>query len=81
MSATAIAYDRRQYSCEDHELWDRLSLSQKFSVRQLSQFGYKLQFIRHYDTGNMAVLMSDSGLATIDCHGEVDTAPDIQLRH
>jgi len=81
MSATAIAYDRRQYSCEDNELWDRLNLSQKFSVRQLSQFGYKLEFIRYYDTGSLAVLMSDSGLATIDCHGEVDTSPDIQLRH
>lgn len=75
-----ILLERRQYVPEQANLWDKLSLAQKFATSSLTQFGYDLAFIRNSNAGSMAVLLRDGNAATISNDGEINTSPDIIVR-
>ena len=75
-----VLLERRQYTAEQSNLWDKLSLAQKFATSSLTQFGYDLAFIRNNKSGNLAVLVCDSNAATISDDGEIDTSPNIIIR-
>ena len=75
-----ILLERRQYIPEQSNLWDKLSLAQKFASSSLTQFGYELAFIRGSKLGNIAVLLCDNSPATITNDGEINTSPDISIR-
>jgi hypothetical protein len=75
-----VLLERRHYTAEQSNLWDKLSLAQKFATSSLTQFGYDLAFIRSSSAGNLAVLLCDSNAATISDDGEIDTAPAITIR-
>ncbi|KKO45324.1 hypothetical protein WG68_11410 [Arsukibacterium ikkense] len=73
--------ERRQSTREIQPFWDELNLAQKFSVAELQHFGYQLAFVRHTPAGNLAVLRAGDRFAAIDQEGEIDTAPNITIRH
>ena len=75
-----VLLERRHYVPEHANLWDKLSLAQKFAASSLTQFGYDLAFIRSSNTGSMAVLLCNGNAATISCDGEIDTSPNITVR-
>ncbi len=75
-----VLLERRHYTAEQSNLWDKLSLAQKFATSSLTQFGYDLAFIRGSKSGNVAVLLCESNAATISDDGEINTAPDIIIR-
>ncbi|MGB1262303.1 MAG: hypothetical protein ACPG52_05270 [Cognaticolwellia sp.] len=75
-----ILLERRQYTPEKENLWDKLSLAQKFATSSLTQFGYELAFIRGSKSGNVAVFLCDGSAATITDDGEIDTTPNIAIR-
>ena len=71
----------RRVSVEDQSnLWDKLSLAQKFAASSLTQFGYDLAYIREQQDGSTAVLLCDNNAATISSGGEINTAPAIKMR-
>lgn len=72
--------ERRQNSSEQSQLWDKLTLAQKFSASSLTQYGYDLAFIRTSRAGSLAILLSDGNAATILDDGKIDTSPDIYIR-
>jgi hypothetical protein len=73
--------NRRQHTLDQPVLWDRLSLSQKFSTSSLFQFGYQLSFIRKAkNNACIAVLSCGDNIATISVEGDIDTSPDIVIR-
>jgi hypothetical protein len=72
--------NRRHYNCEQTQLWDKLSLAQKFAVCSLTQFGYELVFIRNSHIESLAVLLCSKKSATIDQNGEINTSPNIYIR-
>lgn len=72
--------DRRHYTSEQSELWDHLSLSQKFSTSSLNQFGYNLAFIRQGDKSSLAILLCNDSVATVSNEGDIDTNPKITIR-
>ncbi len=73
--------ERRQSTREMQPFWDELNLAQKFSVAELQRFGYELSFVRHVTSGSMAVLRAGNKFAAINHEGEINTAPDISIRH
>ncbi|WP_085300121.1 hypothetical protein [Cognaticolwellia mytili] len=75
-----VLLERRQYISEQSNLWDKLSLAQKFASSSLTQFGYDLAFIRSSKLGNIAVLQCDNNAATITKDGEINTSPNISIR-
>tara|TARA_R110000744_G_scaffold79036_4_gene155380 strand:+ start:13009 stop:13263 length:255 start_codon:yes stop_codon:yes gene_type:complete len=75
-----VLLERRQYTAEQSNLWDKLSLAQKFATSSLTQFGYDLSFIRSSKSGNIAVLLCDSNAATISDDGEINTSPNLIVR-
>jgi len=73
--------DRRNYTPEQSELWERLSLSQKFSTSSLNQFGYDLAFIRNANSdGSIAILLCGDSVATVASDGDINSNPDIIIR-
>jgi hypothetical protein len=72
--------ERRYYTPQQSQWWDRLTLAQKFAASSLTQFGYDLAFVRSNLAGSMAVLLCDSRAATISDDGEINTNPDISIR-
>ncbi len=73
--------DRRHYTPAQSEVWERLSLSQKFSTSSLNQFGYDLAFIRNENTDNsIAILLCGETVATVSIEGDINTNPDIIIR-
>lgn len=76
-----VLLERRHYSPEHAVLWDKLSLAQKFAASSLTQFGYELAFIRHTNNGSFAILLCDGNAATISDDGEINTSPNITIRH
>jgi hypothetical protein len=72
--------DRRAESPEQSVWWNKLSLAQKFSASSLGQFGYELSFVRNEQGRSLAVLQCNSGVAIISEDGEINTAPNIELR-
>lgn len=84
MQATAereVLLERRHYAPEHSSLWDKLSLAQKFAASSLTQFGYDLAFIRNSNSGSIAILLCNGNPATISDDGEIDTSPNITIRH
>lgn len=74
--------ERRKDMQEDaDELWEGLTLAQKFSASSLRQFGYKLNFIRDFYDSHLAVLTCNDNIAIISKVGEIDTDPNIDIRH
>ena len=72
--------DRRKNYPKGPDLWEQLSLSQKFSASNLLKFGYELSFIRYTSDCKLAVLRCNGQIVTVIENGEIDTAPDIQTR-
>jgi hypothetical protein len=62
------------------DLWEELSLAQKFAASSLTQFGYKLKFIRDYYDAHLAILTCNENIVTISKGGDINTHPDIQIR-
>ena len=75
-----VLLERRQYTAEQSNLWDKLSLAQKFATSSLTQFGYDLAFIRSSKAGNIAILLCGNKAATITTEGEINTSPSITIR-
>ena len=75
-----VLLERRQYTPQQSNLWDKLSLAQKFSSNSLTQFGYDLSFIRHSKSGNLAIFLCDNNAATIADDGEISTLVSIVIR-
>jgi hypothetical protein len=57
-----------------------LSLAQDFSVNGLTNYGYRLLFVRYINGSAQALLEGDNGVASVDDEGEVDVNPDIAIR-
>ncbi len=73
--------ERRQDTLDNNdELWGNLTLAQKFSASSLTQFGYKLSFIRDYHDTRVATLTCSENIATISKCGEINTQPNVQIR-
>jgi hypothetical protein len=73
--------ERRHFTPEQSIWWERLTLAQKFAASSLTQFGYDLAFVRSSKSGSLAVLTCDTRTATIADDGEINTNPDIVIRH
>lgn len=71
--------ERRQYN-NTSELWDQLSLTQKFAASTLTQSGYEIAFIRSSQIENLAVFLYENNTATISNDGEINTSPNLTLR-
>jgi len=85
MQATAVRetlLERRQHDTINVDsLWEKLSLAQKFAASSLTQFGYKLAYIRTSNVGDLAILVCNDNAATISSEGEIDTFPNIEIRN
>lgn len=74
--------ERRQPTSGDFDdLWEELTLAQKFAASSLTQFGYKLNFIRDFYDTHIAVLNCNENIAVISKGGEINTHPNIDIRH
>lgn len=72
--------ERRRNVEDPADLWDKLSLAQKFAASSLTQFGYDLAYVREQQSGSTAILLCDNNTATISSDGEINTAPSIKIR-
>ncbi|MDP7592797.1 MAG: hypothetical protein QF552_08930 [Litorilituus sp.] len=83
MHATAnrdALLERRALNSAPDNLWNKLSIAQKFAASSLTQFGYDLRFIRNNREGSLAILLCNDHAATISSEGEIETSPDIIIR-
>ena len=80
ISEREVLLERRHHDQIQSTLWEQLTLAQKFAASSLTQFGYDLAFIRSSNIGNMAVLLCEGKAATITTDGEINTAPQINIR-
>ena len=80
LSEREVLLERRQATTEQSNLWDSLTLAQKFAASSLTQFGYDLLYIRDYEIGNLAILFCNGNTATINPDGDIDTSPKISIR-
>jgi len=71
--------ERRQQDIEQ-DLWQKLTLSQRFSASSLTNFGYQLTFIRSCESGSLAVLVKDGYCTTISDNGDINTNPILHIR-
>lgn len=78
--ALYIGIERRINNLDAIDLWDLLTKEQQFSACSLGQFGYHLSFVRSIGDCYLAILHAGDKVATINCHGEINTSPDIKLR-
>ena len=76
-----VAIERRQEVSEQRDVWEDLTLAQKFAASSLTQFGYELAFVRDPHGNSLAVLLCNNNVATISKAGEINTAPNIKLRN
>lgn len=73
--------ERRQSPTTNYDdLWQGLTLAQKFSASSLTQFGYELNCIRDSYNSHIAILSCNDSLAVISKVGEINTQPDINVR-
>jgi len=75
-----MTQERRQAERDKSTLWNKLSISQKFSATSLTQFGYELSFIRNNNSDPLAVLICNNSVATVNVDGDIDSSPDIIVR-
>jgi hypothetical protein len=80
LSEREVLLERRHHDQIQAELWDKLTLAQKFAASSLTQFGYDLAFIRDSKEDSLAILMCDGKTATITGDGEINTAPSLTIR-
>ena len=73
--------ERRKDSISHDDLWENLSLAQKFSASSLTQFGYQLICIRSTNAGNIAILNCDQKTSIISEDGIINTSLRLNLRH
>ncbi|WP_440873726.1 hypothetical protein [Thalassotalea sp. PLHSN55] len=78
--SNAISQERRHYTPDQSALWDKLSITQKFSATSLNQFGYELAYVRTTNNGKLAIMLCNNNVATVDDDGEIDTAANIVIR-
>ena len=71
---------RQEIATDNDELWEELTLAQTFAASSLTQFGYKLNFIRDYHNTHIAILTCNENVAVIAKGGEINTAPNIGIR-
>lgn len=62
------------------ELWEELTLAQKFAASSLTQFGYELNWIRDSYATHVAILSCNENVAVISKGGEINTEPNISIR-
>ncbi|MDO6447367.1 hypothetical protein Q4493_16470 [Colwellia sp. 1_MG-2023] len=72
--------ERRSSQNNFDELWSNLTLAQKFAASSLTKYGYELAYIRCSTAGNVAFMTVDNHVATIEMDGEINTAPNINVR-
>ncbi len=73
--------ERRQQKWDNtDELWQDLTLAQKFAASNLMQFGYVVSFIRDYHNIHIAILTCNDKVAVISKVGEINTQPNIEIR-
>ena len=77
---TAQQSCRRNNGQNPNSLWNKLSVTQKYAARNLSNFGYDLTYIRNNNNDNLAILLCGDSIATIDGEGEINTDTTIVLR-
>ena len=77
--STSLSERRYADKCRTSVL-HQLSITQKCSVNNLSQYGYQLEFSRETDCGNIAVLTCNGNIATVDESGDINTSPNIDIR-
>jgi len=75
-----VLTDSRQQDYDKDFLWDKLNLSQKYSVCSLGQFGYVLSYVRTLGTSTLAILKLDNKIATINEAGIINVNPKIACR-
>ena len=80
LSEREALLERRVSSLGESTLWDTLTLAQKFAAGSLTQFGYKLEFIRDAEINKLAILLCNGIPATISREGMINTSPDIIIR-
>jgi len=71
--------ERRQPAANEN-LWQQLTLSQRFSASSLTNFGYHLSFIRSSEAGSFAVLTKGGYCTTVADNGDINTNPVIHVR-
>ena len=76
----SITIERRKKLSDQSKLWEKLNLSQKYSVSCLGQFGYILMYVRYLDEKTLAILKSDNKIATINELGVINISPGIVCR-
>ncbi len=73
--------ERREPTVGDFDdLWEELTLAQKFAASSLTQFGYRLNFIRDFHDTHIAILTCNENVVVISKGGEINTHPNIQTR-
>lgn len=77
----ALAQDRRDITKDIHYFWNELNMAQKFSVAELQRFGYELAFVRRSNNSSLAVLKAGDRIAAVDQDGQIDTEPQVIIRH
>jgi len=81
MAEREVLLERRQQELTPENLWNKLSLAQKFAASSLTQFGYDLTYIRNSNNvGSLAILLCNDSVATISSEGEIDSSPSIVIR-
>ena len=77
---TALLADNRQQNDDHDTLWDKLNLSQQYSVCSLGQFGYNLTYVRAIGNSSLAILKQNDKIATINEAGIINVTPAIVCR-
>jgi len=73
--------ERRHFQVNQHVLWSHLNDAQKSAVSSLSGFGYELSFMRISEYESIVVLLLGDKPATVDIEGDINTDPQITIRH
>lgn len=76
-----MSQERRLNGKDIYSYWDTLNDEQKFAVTELQCYGYELLFVRGITQQPLAILAHGDQLASVDCLGQIDTAPQLRLRN
>lgn len=72
--------DNRKQNESRDSMWNKLNLSQQYSVCSLGQFGYILTYVRTLGTSTLAILKLGDKVATINQAGTINVNPVIDCR-
>jgi hypothetical protein len=64
-------HEKRQYQSEENTCYERLSLAQKVSASNISQFGFELKSVCGELNESQAIFTCGSTNLTVDYYGEV----------